>query len=125
MSDLRGEIVASWSALSFRLRPTFRFPSFSRPLADPVASKVWVMWRVPAFIIIICYYYYYYMVGKPKARGHRAYMQGVCSHICGFILCKCCPYSESYHTACTQVFCMSQPYQSGRRLLYSVIGYPG
>ena len=29
------------------------------------------------------YYYYYYMVGKPKARGHRAYTQGVCSHICG------------------------------------------
>jgi hypothetical protein len=23
------------------------------------------------------------MVGKPKARGHRAYTQGVCSHICG------------------------------------------
>ncbi len=23
------------------------------------------------------------MVGKPKARGHRAHTQGVCSHICG------------------------------------------
>ena len=29
------------------------------------------------------YYYYYYMVGKPKARGHRAYTQGVCSHTYG------------------------------------------
>ena len=37
---------------------------------------------------LVCYYYYmqlqaYAMVGKPKARGHRAYTQGVCSHICG------------------------------------------
>jgi hypothetical protein len=27
--------------------------------------------------------YCYYKVGKPKARGHGAYTQGVCSHIYG------------------------------------------
>ena len=32
-----------------------------------------------------CYWYWfcYQRVGKPNARGHRAYTQGVCSHICG------------------------------------------
>ena len=125
MSDLRGEIVASWSALSVRLRPTFRFPSFSRPLADPVASKVWVMWRVPAFIIIIYYYFYYYMVGKPKARGHRAYTQGVCSHICGFIA-NVAPIVKAITPHAHKSFaCLNPTIRVADGCYIALIGYPG
>ena len=50
-------------------RITFRFCSVIRP------SAVMPRWALTILIVIIAC-----MVGKPKARGHRAYTQGVCSH---------------------------------------------
>ena len=38
-------------------------------------------WSAPSALRVSCYY----TVGKLKAKGHRAYTQSVCSHICGFL----------------------------------------
>ncbi len=51
-------------------------------------------------------------VGKPKARGHRAYTQGVCSHICGaFISLQ--PITHSSYTCMHSLPRMSTPLYPG------------
>ena len=53
-------------------------------------------------------------VGKPKARGHRAYTQGVCSHICGaFISLQPITHSESPYTCMHSLPRMSTPLYPG------------
>ncbi len=51
-------------------------------------------------------------VGKSKARGHRAYTQGVCSHICGaFISLQ--PITHSSYTCMHSLPRMSTPLYPG------------
>jgi hypothetical protein len=56
-----------------RCVPFARFRSLQQASCHSLASVL---------LSLLIYHYYCHVIGQPKARGHRAYTQGVCSHIC-------------------------------------------